>query len=335
MRNMSVVICLATAEIAGCTDAENTGNPHPDEGYEAHDSSVPDAAPVVTAVPPISYADGRIDLPCNGWTGLCNLRYDEITYPGTHASAAYLPSVFRYPAQTASLRAQLDASMRALFLEVHEIDGELRLCAEDCALGETPLVPQLSDIRTFLDVNPREVVTLYVDSRAAPAALSDAFTQAGLDVYAHSQLSTDPWPTLEALIESGRRIVVFASFAADNAADAAAIPEWLLPASAFTSSTRSDATAASELDCVPALGSKDAPLMIVNHFLVKAVNVDSGVYLAPDASLVATVNENPFLLERLQGCEVSQARRINIVAVDFYETSDVVLATQVLNGQRP
>jgi hypothetical protein len=55
----------------------------------------------------------------------------------------------------------------------------------------------------------------------------------------------------------------------------------------------------------------------------------------PSPALAADVNTNPFLLDRLRACLSSYGRAPTFVAVDFYDRSDVMLATQIMNGLVP
>ena len=55
----------------------------------------------------------------------------------------------------------------------------------------------------------------------------------------------------------------------------------------------------------------------------------------PSSALAAESNENPFLLDRLRGCDAQHGRKPNFVAVDFYESGDLIETCQKLSGLIP
>jgi len=52
----------------------------------------------------------------------------------------------------------------------------------------------------------------------------------------------------------------------------------------------------------------------------------------PSEALAETVNHDPFLSERLGSCIDYLGRKPSFVALDFYDTSDVIGAVQRING---
>ncbi len=78
--------------------------------------------------------------------------------------------------------------------------------------GPIELVPALEDIGDWLRAHPTEVVTLIVQDDISAEDTEEAFRTAGLDDLLHTPDADPdaPWPTLEEMIDSGRRLVVFA-----------------------------------------------------------------------------------------------------------------------------
>lgn len=306
-----------------------------------------------------------ISLPCNTWPQLCDRTYDKISFPTTHASMAYATPPWDFPAQRKSILQQLDDSIRALMLEVHDVAGVLTLCLQDCESGSLPLAGQLAQVQQFLAVNPREVVTLIIDNRVDPSRVASALGDAQLMAFLHPQAPGDPWPTLGSLISEGQRLVVFVE-------DATGAQSTLLPLWSFAWATGPDFHSAGDMTCAPALGNGASPLLLVLNYLTTpdavadgegggAPNLDGGVMddaadapvgdledseseatstdapLSGHASdtLAPDVNSDPFLINRLEACQLQYSQLPNFVAVDFYDTSDVVTATQILNGLVP
>ncbi len=285
-------------------------------------------------------------VPCNAWPDLCDRRYDEVVYATTHAAMANASPPWDYPAQRSSLHRQLQDGIRALMLEVHERDGELVLCLGDCAEGRVPFASALGEVARFLAENPREVVTLLVDNRAPTDTLAAALDAANLGDSLHFQASHAPWPTLGAMIDEGRRLVVFAFEAVGG-------PEGLLSFGEFFTSTRDDFATAEALDCELPSGSAGKPLLLVNHFVSELSSGTSttgtggesgggGTGGSASASvrralpdIAAMLNANPFLIRHLRGCVAMNARKPTFVAVDFYDVGALLPATQELNELIP
>jgi len=231
-------------------------------------------------------------------------------------------------------------------LEIHEIDGAAVVCSSLCDDGHVPLASALSQVRGFLEDNPREVVTILLELHLPVASVTASFDAAGLRPLIHVPPSNAAWPTLAAMITSGQRLVVLAD-------DSQGSSPQFLPLLSTAWLTRSDFHRAADMNCTRARGDASAPLMVVLHYLTGAeaaaqagfdsdagASADDGadagaadVY--PDLALATSINANPFLIERMRGCEAEHARRINIVAVDFYDSSDVVTTSQKLNGLAP
>jgi len=277
--------------------------------------------------------------PCNTWAALCDRRYDETSFPVTHAAMANSASFWDHPAQRRGLRAQLDDSIRGLMLEVHPSDTGPALCFHDCADGEAPLAAELGHVRGFLEDNPREVVTLLVENRVPGEDVATAVEAAGLGSYLYAAGPRDPWPTLGQMIEQGTRLVVFLK-------DAEGAPAGFLPLGEYVAATSDGRTSPRELDCELTVGSAGAPMVLVHQTLVTEASpaagsggeggaASDGVPGYPDPALAETVNREPFLSERLALCTSSLGRKPTFVAVDFYDTSDVIGATQRLDGLIP
>jgi hypothetical protein len=154
--------------------------------------------------------------PCNGHTALCDRQYSNITFVGTHDSAfvGFLPT----QNQHFTVAQQLSAGVRFLQAQTHLLNGNLQLCHTSCvAENAGTLQNYLSTIKSFLDANPHEVITLLLVNGdfQSPTLFDKTFKGVGLDTYAFVP-STSPnplpigsWPTLGEMIVAGKRLVVF------------------------------------------------------------------------------------------------------------------------------
>lgn len=150
---------------------------------------------------------------CNGFAELCNRQYSNISFIGSHDSAFVGTDLADN--QNIALADQLALGVRFLQAQTHNASGVIELCHTGCWLRDAgPLSGMLATVKTFLDANPDEVVTLLLtnEGRFDGPAFDAVFREAGLDAYAFSSetsLSLEQWPTLGEMIASGKRLVVF------------------------------------------------------------------------------------------------------------------------------
>jgi hypothetical protein len=273
---------------------------------------------------------------CNGSELLCARRYDQVAYPTTHNAMAARASDDGFSIvitnQCQPVPVQLADGVRALMLDVHwnqppeAPEPDLYLCHSDCDLGAQPLVEGLAEIRAFLEAHPAEVVTLIVEtnegSAGREAEIRDAFAESGLLPFAHAQQAGAPWPALEAMIASGRRLVVLTDDpdASGCGGDPCPWYHYLWAELAFETDFQN--TRPSDFSCDDLRGEPGNDLFILNHFLTQNVG-------APH--LAQKVNHDPGLSLRALECWRSQGRIPNFVTVDFYEIGDLLRATNLLN----
>ena len=288
--------------------------------------------------------------PCNGHTELCSLRYDEVTYPGTHNAMSSSSDGWMFPYQDASMRSQLEDGVRVFLIDVHrwgspdeyllELDSIQNLspqareylaslqgrftnapegaflCHATCWLGARPIDVALAEIRTFLENHPREVVTLILQDMIPSGEIVAAFERTELDELAHAQPADEEWPTLGKMIESGKRLVVFA----ENSGEP---PAWFHSAWAYMWDTRFDFLSLSDLDCEVNRGSSENSLLLANHWIRKAV---------PDRSDATKMNSVPRLTDRVAECVDEHEKKPNFIAVDFYRIGELMRAVDEING---
>lgn len=150
---------------------------------------------------------------CNGHDELCSRKYSEVTFVGTHNSAfdGFLP----FHNQYVSVTEQLDLGVRFLQAQTQEDDGNIQLCHTYCwQLDAGPLVDYLTNVKTWMDDNTDDVVTLLLTNgdEMPVSQFDEAFASSGLkDLVFHPKgtVAKDDWPTLQQLIDDGTRLMVF------------------------------------------------------------------------------------------------------------------------------
>ncbi len=254
---------------------------------------------------------------CNGAASRCARRLDQVVFPTTHNAMSNREERFTLPNQERSIVHQLGDGVRGLMIDLHRYEGDAYLCHGACTIGHRRLAEGLCDIGTFLDEHPEEVVVLILESYINGEELERALREAGMLDDLHTQPVGAPWPTLGAMVSSGRRVVIL-----DDSPDATR--PWDMGVWDFAQETPFSAATPADLDCRENRGRSGNSLFILNHFLT-----------APSAlpRLAEMVNHDPFLLDRARRCRQSRGRLPNFVTVDFYETGDLFAACEALDAE--
>ena len=287
---------------APAVDTEDAPTPPPDTRL---DVPTPDLPPEI--VPALS---------CNGSPLLCDRPFDQVAVACTHNGFATEEDGFWPPNQLHSMTRQLQDGVRCLMIDLHyDDDGIPSLCHGDCFWGQRPLVEGFAEIRGFLDTDPGAVVTLILENYISQEDIEAAMAAGGLLGLAHPHPAGAPWPTLGELVEAGERVVVLGPAGGD------ARP-WLLDTWAAAFETDWNNQVPEDLTCDVNRGSPDNALFILNHFVEDPL---------PEPAQAATVNFNPFFLERALGCLAERGHVPNFVTVDFYSVGDVFDVVDTLN----
>lgn len=304
---------------------------------------------------------------CNGAASLCDRRLNEVIFPGTHNSyAASTEPGWYFANQRYDVARQLDDGIRALLIDVHfgvydsarglvrtdlRAEGSDRnkvaqvipaqalrladrlagrggigslqgtpepyLCHTLCELGAEPLDQELEVIARFLDRHPKQVLIVIVEDYVPPATIERAFERVGLLRYVATFDRAAPLPTLGDLIARGRRLVVFAE-------DHGGSPSWYMPAFSFIQDTPLGARVPSQLSCARFRGEPDSPILLINNWIET---------FPPLPALNAPIGRADALRQRIAQCEAERNLRGGIVAVDFYQQTDLVKVAAQLNDE--
>ncbi|KAF4637240.1 hypothetical protein G7Y89_g858 [Cudoniella acicularis] len=270
---------------------------------------------------------------CNGNAALCSRQYSNVSQIGTHDSAfvGSLPT----DNQGVSVADQLNAGIRFLQAQTHSFLGEIMLCHTSCWEEDSGLLTDyLSTIKTFMDANPNEVVTLLLTNQDS-IDVSDygtAMSSAGLDKYAYTppkQLALSDWPTLQELITANTRLVMFMDYHADTSK-----VSYILDEFTYFWETPYDVTTPAFPDCSinrPPGSNGDGLMMIVNHFL----DLDILGILIPDDSADTTTNAatgTGSIGAQADLCTSLHGVKPHFILVDYFENGDVFTAQNTLNG---
>jgi hypothetical protein len=261
---------------------------------------------------------GVLFAQCNGDPALCGRRFDEVCYATTHNAFNY-QGPFLFPNQTFDITRQMQDGIRGLMLDVYWHNNRPTVYHTSNFLGNQPLSDLLDDIKTFLDANPNEVMSIIFECAITAAQMNAVFDAAGLLPYVHAQPQGNPWPTLGDMITTNKRLVVFT-----DVNDGQAYP-WYHYVWDFAVETHFTANSRSDFSCDFNRGDSTQNLFILNHFVTQQT---LGYGLIDSA---AAVNANPYLIDRAMNCWAATGKRPNFLTVDFYEQGDVMAAKDALN----
>lgn len=285
---------------------------------------------------------------CNNSPDLCNRAYNNITHLGAHNSP-FLRDTSTGNSQSGNQfynsTAQLSAGVRLLTAQVHNENSTLRLCHTSCALLDAGLLSDwLSDIKTWMDANTNEVVTLLlVNSDDVSASdLASAYTTSGIKSLAYTPSSTtapSEWPTLQTLINDGTRLINFVASLADNSA-----APYLLDEFSYIFENNYDNTSPSNFSCTAnrpsgvttssALQQNLMPFM--NHFLYTVSDLFGTTIESPDIGNITTTNAasggTGNLGSAATTCTNTYGQAPTYLLVDFFNVGPAIATADTLNG---
>jgi len=257
---------------------------------------------------------------CNGHAELCDRSFGNVSFVGAHDS--YAIGVNNLAAnQDQNVTQQLNDGIRMLQLQAQNQNGTIELCHTSCALLDGgSLQDYLNTVKSWLDANPNEVLTLLiVNIDNLPSTSYDPiFRSAGLDTLSFaptsSPIAAANWPTLGSMIDSGKRLVTFL----DNGADLTAVP-YLLDEFTNIWETAFDVTDTT-FDCNVnrTKGDTTTQMYLINHFL-DTILLGQPV---PDVSALNQTNAatgTGSLGTQVNTCQTVQGRPPNLLLVDYYE----------------
>lgn len=275
------------------------------------------------------------DRACNGGESLCDRRYDQVAYAATHNAYSYAeggPVKYSFANQDRPIPDQLAYGIRALGIRPCPYQGSdddekgkvytTHNCSLKGLLGQEPLVDVLAQVRVFLEQNPREVVTLLAESSSSPAEVAAVFAEAGLDPFLYEHDAAAGWPTLRAMIERNRRLVVF------NDSEDKARPPWQLFMWDFIVDTDYNVTDPSRFSCAFYRGKPANDLYFINQFVYEKLNDD---IVIPSKTRAQVANEPAAAEARARQCQGETGRRVNFVYVDWFGQGNVKAAVDALN----
>ena len=261
----------------------------------------------------ISYAQ------CNGSIDLCSKQYNEVAYLTTHNAFNSDEDGLSFPNQTYNIASQLNDGVRGLMIDVYDYFGTPTAYHSTFLLGTILLSDIFNDIKTFLDNNSNEIVTIILECYVTANDIEDEINQSGLSNYLYTHNST--WPTLQSMIDNDNRLVIFS-----DVDDASSSQSWYHYVWDYAVETHYSVGNINDFTCDFNRGDPLNDLFIFNHFVTDAT-LGYGLYNESN-----DVNANPFFINRALNCQTQTNKFPNFVTVDYYELGDGLAVVDQLNS---
>ncbi|KAF3337684.1 PI-PLC X domain-containing protein [Carex littledalei] len=271
-------------------------------------------------------------------TGLPFNRYAWLTTHNSFARLGQIRSPFGTPNvsprnQQDTVAQQLNNGVRGLMLDMYDYQNDIWLCHSyggNCYnyTAFVPAIEVLKEINVFLEANPSEVITIFIeDYVTSPMGLPKVFNASGLMKYwfpvSRMPKNGGDWPLLSDMIKSNLRLLVFTSKSWKENKEGIAY-EWRYVVE------NQYGTLGMTMGSCPNR-AESAPMSTVSRSLV-LVNYFPDI---PDFATACKKNSAP-LLDMLNTCHNLSNRWANYIAVDFYKRSDgggAAEATDVSNAR--
>jgi hypothetical protein len=238
----------------------------------------------------------------------------------------------------------LSAGLRLLQAQVHVKNGQLQLCHTSCgALDAGTLQNWLSAIRSWMDRNPADVVTLVLSNpeNMDAGSFGRVFEASGISRYGYrpgSLSGPGSWPTLQTMISTNARLVTFIASVAPNGQY-----PYLLPEFQYVFETpylvTNPASFGCGLDRPQSAGSAPAALRsgllsLMNHFAYASLS--SSIQL-PDVTHIDNTNSPSLSAQGALGmharmCMAQWGSKPVFILVDFWDRGPAIATADMLNG---
>ena len=267
--------------------------------------------------------------------------FDRYSWVTTHNA---FTSNGAFPNQDQTIDEQLASGVRSFMIDLHTYGDRVALCHNACVRTPVPFADLVNDtLLPFLARDPKAVISLHLEDFTSAddlvAELDKAPGLAGM-TFDPGAWKTPGWPTYQAIVASGQRILVFTLNNANSGAIKTEAGELhFMRSDAFTVENywslglpvvEHDYRCVSRWEDVP-LGTRDVDgkpgwprLFTMNHFHDVSTPVTRWHVQADNAF-------DRLHSRYLEHCEPAAKRKANFVAVDFHQDGETAKFVDWLN----
>lgn len=265
--------------------------------------------------------------PCNNYPEFCSRSYGNITEVSAHNSP-FVRAGSAAANQALDVTTQLNDGIRLLQGQMHFVNSTPHFCHSSCeVLDAGPITDYLGKVYDWVESHPYDVVTLLLGNGAynAVTTYQPFLEETKLQNFAYIPpkipMGLDDWPTLASMILSGKRVVIFMDYEADQNT----VPYVLDQFSQMfeTPFDPTDRNFPCTADRPPGLSDPDAEnrLYLFNHNLNYDINLLGNSLLVPQIPLLNVTNGVEglgALGNSTQGCVARWNHPPKFLNVDYY-----------------
>ncbi|KAL9190430.1 hypothetical protein ACHAXT_007641 [Thalassiosira profunda] len=273
---------------------------------------------------------------CNGSQSNCDKPVNEVLFPMVHHAHSSSANGFVGASNNRPFEEALVAGYRALRMSTCVCEGVLSkallerdaawglgesnmgFCHTACGAGVRDPKDVLTNLVTFVETNPREVVILQIEMLDGSSAdLRTALRYSGLLDYVYKsqeEFYIENWPTLQELIDAKTNVIVFASGDGMGSCKPVDCEDGILYDNDHILQTSTDGTELETCDA-PIVGDVYVSYFAMNHFEVNK-------FQPPSAKKARDLNTFTNLKGRFADCEGK--RSPGLLAVEFWDEGQVL-----------